>query len=122
MTDLSDVIEQVRELGNMMDADGIPASHSYLSRLDSILADLEALRDSNALAISALAAIRAQPNCRYEVEAQLGEEVWIDQTLMGDAVEHQRNVVTGERRPTPWPEDHGHYIGVPVADDPDRQE
>ena len=29
--------------------------------------------------------------------------------------------------PTPedsrhWPEDHGHYIGVPVADDPDRQE
>ena len=21
-----------------------------------------------------------------------------------------------------WPEDHGHYIGVPVADDPDRQE
>ena len=26
--------------------------------------------------------------------------------------------------PTPeaWPEDHGRYIGVPVADDPDRQE
>ena len=66
MSDLSDVIEQVRELGDMMDADGISASQSYLRRLDSILEDLEALRD--------------------------------------------------------WPEDHGHYIGVPVADDPDRQE
>ena len=66
MSDLSDVIEQVRELGNMMDADGISASQSYLRRLDSILEGLEALRD--------------------------------------------------------WPEDHGNYIGVPVADDPDRQE
>ena len=66
MSDLSDVIEQVRELGDLMANDAVPGAQSYLDRLDFILADLEALRD--------------------------------------------------------WPEDHGHYIGVPVADDPDRQE
>ena len=45
MSDLSDVIEQVRELGDLMANDAVPGAQSYLDRLGFILADLEALRD-----------------------------------------------------------------------------
>ena len=70
----------------------------------------EGISSRNCLALSALDIIRSQPNCRQEVEAQLGEEIW--DCLTPGPCRYLRY----------WPEDHGHYIGVPVADDPDRQE
>ena len=58
------------------------------------------------------------------------DELWAENERLRHDIERYVNAAADEASAIAqeagqyggWPEDHGNYIGVPVADDPDRQE